>query len=69
MEKDIETWNEKGLDIKLSDEKRDCVCDLRFADDVLMMATSLKQLKKDECGLQKIQKRKGSKLTQTKRKL
>ena len=48
MEKDIGTWNEKGLGIKLRDEKRDCMVtvNLRFADDVLMMANSLKQLKK-----------------------
>ena len=45
-EKDIETWKEKGLTIKLSGEKRDCISNLRFADDVLMMAASLKQLKK-----------------------
>ena len=48
MEKDIETWNEKGLGTKQSDEKSDCISNLRFDDDVLMMATSLKQL-----GLQK----------------
>ena len=29
---------------ELSDEKRDCMSNLRFADDVLMMAISLKQL-------------------------
>ena len=47
MEKDVETWTEKGLGIKLSDEERkDCISNLRFADDVLMMAASLKQLKK-----------------------
>ena len=46
MEKDIETWNEWGLGIKLGDEKRDCISNLRFADDVLMMANSLKQLKR-----------------------
>ena len=46
MEKDTGTWNERGLGIKLGDEKRDCISNLRFADDVLMMANSLKQLKK-----------------------
>ena len=53
MEKDIETWNEKGLGIKLGGEKRDCISNLRFADDVLMMANSLMQLKKDDYGRQK----------------
>ena len=42
MEKDTGTWNDKGLGIKLGDEKRDCISNLRFADDVLMMANPLK---------------------------
>ena len=46
MEKGIETWNEKGLGNKLSDEKRDCTSNLRFAGEVLMMVTSMKQLKR-----------------------
>ena len=46
MEKDTETWNEKGFGIELGDEKRDCICNLRFAGDVLMMANSLKQFKR-----------------------
>ena len=46
MEKHVETWKDKGIGIKLSDEKRDCISNLRFADDVLMMASSLKQFKK-----------------------
>ena len=46
MEKDIGTWKEKGLGIKLSDEKRDCISNLRFADDLFMLANSLKQLKR-----------------------
>ena len=45
-EKDMKTWSEKGLGIKLSDEKGDCISNLRFADDVLMMASSLRQLKR-----------------------
>ena len=45
-EKDIETWNAKFLGIKLSDEKRDCISNLRFADDELMMANSFKHLKR-----------------------
>ena len=46
MEKDIETVNEKGMGVKLSDEKRNCICNLRFADDVLMIVPSLKQLQR-----------------------
>ena len=60
LEQDIETWIGKGLGIKLSDEKRDCISDLRFADDVLMMATSLQQLKRMIAD-------KGSKFTQRRR--
>ena len=46
MEKDIESWKGKGSGIKLSDETRDSISYQRFADDVLMMASSKKQLKK-----------------------
>ena len=46
MEKDICTWTDKGLGIKFGDEKRDCAFNLRCGDDVLMMATSLTQLKR-----------------------
>ena len=42
----MDSSKEKGLGNKLSDEKRECISKLRFADDVLMMASSLKQLKK-----------------------
>ena len=63
MEKDIGTSNEKGLGIKLSDDKVDNTSNLRFAGDVLMMATSWKQLKKMMADFEKIQKRKGSKST------
>ena len=45
MEKDVETRKEKGVGIKLTEEKRDFISNLRFADDVLMMAASLKRLK------------------------
>ena len=46
MEKDVGTWTANGLGIKLSDEERDWISTLRFPDDVLMMANSLKRLKK-----------------------
>ena len=45
MEKDACIWNEKGLGTKFGDERRDCISNLRFADDVLMMVNSLKPLK------------------------
>ena len=40
VEKDTETWNDKGLGIKLSDEKRVCMSNVRFADDVHMLDPS-----------------------------
>ena len=46
VEKEIETWKDNGLGIKPSDEKRDCIPNLRFPDHMLMMASSLEQLKK-----------------------
>ena len=55
IEKDIETWNETGLGIKLGDGKRDCISYLRFAD-VIMMATSLKHLKRMITDFKKLQK-------------
>ena len=70
MEKYIGTWNDKGFGIKLSDKKKKETANQTnsFADDVLMMATSLKEAQKNDRGLQKIQKRNGSKSTQTNRK-
>ena len=58
--------NVKGLGIKLCDGKRDCVSNLRFADDVLMMATFGNSSKNDRF-LQKKKNRKcrHSKSTQT----
>ena len=52
MEEGIETCKDKGLGIVLSAAKKDCISNLRFADDVFMMASSLKQLKNDR-GFQK----------------
>ena len=46
VEKEIETWKDNGLGIKPSDEKRDCIPNLRFPDHMLMMASSLEQFKK-----------------------
>ena len=46
LEEDTGTWNEKGLGIKYGDETRVCISNLRFADDILLMANSLSQLKR-----------------------
>ena len=63
------TWNERGLGIKLGNEKRDCISNLQLGDDVLLMTNSVKHLRRmmmmtDD----KKQKRKDLKFTQTKQK-
>ena len=37
----------KGMGIYLSDHDRDCLTNLRFADDVMLFATSIEQLRND----------------------
>ena len=46
MEKDIGIWKEKSCGIKLGDENKACMSNLRLADDVLLLASSSNQLKK-----------------------
>ena len=40
---------EKGMKIYLSDNDHDCLTDLRFADNVLLLASSKEQLQKMLC--------------------
>ena len=45
LEDDIPRWQKKkGMGIHLSDNGRDCLTDMRFADDVLLFASSKEQL-------------------------
>ena len=46
MESDSWSWREKSLGLKLEDDKKSCMSNLRFADDVLLVVNSLRQLKK-----------------------
>ena len=46
MEDDMKVWREKGMGFKLGDEQRDCISNLRFADDVPLPSSSLGHLKK-----------------------
>ena len=48
METDIGTWKEKSCGIQLGDEKKACISNLRFADDVFLLASSFNQLKKSK---------------------
>ena len=44
---------EKGMGIYLSDHDRDCLTNLRFADDVMLFATSKEQIRKMMCEFKK----------------
>ena len=47
LEDDTQRWQKKkGMGIYLSDHDNDCLTNLRFADDVLLFATSKEQLQK-----------------------
>ena len=50
LEDDIPRWQKKqGMGIYLSDNDHDCLTNLRLADDVLLFASSQKQLQKMLC--------------------
>ena len=41
LKEEIQCWQKKkGMDIYLSNHDRDCLTNLRFADDVMLFATS-----------------------------
>ena len=45
----IQRWQKKGMGIYLSDQERDCLTNLRFADDVMLFATSKGQIRNMMC--------------------
>ena len=47
MESDLQFWCEKGFEIKWRDEPTFCTTNLRIADDVLLLSTSMNHLKKN----------------------
>ena len=49
LENDLKQWQEKRKGIRLSDKTKDCLTDLRFADDVLLFSTSLEKLREMLC--------------------
>ena len=54
LKDDILRWQKKkGMGIYLSDHDRDCLTNRRFADDVLLFATSKEQLQKMMCDFKK----------------
>ena len=46
LKDDILQWQKKRMGIYLSDNDHDCLTNLRFADDVLLLASSKEQLRK-----------------------
>ena len=50
LKDEIQRWQKKkGMGIYLSDHDRDCLTNLRFADDVMLFATSKEQIRKMMC--------------------
>ena len=50
LEEDIPRWQKKkGVGIYLSDNDHDCLTNMRFADDVLLFASSIEQLQQMLC--------------------
>ena len=49
LENDLKRWQEKQKGIRLSDKTEDCLTNLRFADDVLLLSTSLERLREMLC--------------------
>ena len=69
---DIQRWQKKkGMGIYLSDHDHDCLTNLRFADDVLLFASSEEQAQKMLCDFKKSTEKVGlskAALTQTQKK-
>ena len=50
LKDEIQRWQKtKGMGIYLSDQERDCLTNLRFADDVMLFATSKEQIRNMMC--------------------
>ena len=69
LKEEIQRWQKKkGMGIYLSDHDRDCVTNLRFADDVMLFATSKRTDTESDASIQEGQPRKwDSGFTQTRR--
>ena len=54
LKDEIQRWQKKkGMGIHLSDHDHDCLTNLRFADDVMLFATSKEQIRKMMCEFKK----------------
>ena len=55
LKDEIQRWQKKkGMAIYLSDHDHDCLTNLRFADDVMLFATSKEQIRKMLCEFKKV---------------
>ena len=54
LKDEMQRWQKKkGMEIYLSDHDRDCLTNLRLADDVMLFATSKEQIRKIMCDFKK----------------
>ena len=67
---EIQRWQKKkGMGIYLSDHDRDCLRNLRFADDVMLFATSKEQIRKMVCDFKKATEKVGLRIHPDKTKI
>ena len=60
LKDEIQRWQKKkGMGIYLSDQDRDCLTNLRFADDVMLFATSKRQIQAMMCEFKEATKKVG----------
>ena len=59
----------KGMGIYLSDHDHDCLTNLRFADDVMLFATSKEQIRKMLCEFKKVTEKVGLRIHPEKTKI
>ena len=67
---EIQRWQKKkGMGIYLRDQERDCLTNLRFADDVMLFATSQEQLRNMMCEFKKATEKVGLRIHPEKTKI
>ena len=70
LKDEIQRWKKKkGMGIHLGDHDRDCLTNLRFADDVMLFATSKEQIRKMMCEFKKATEKVGLRILPDKTKI
>ena len=70
LKDEIQRWQKKkGMGTYLSDHDRDCLTNLRFADDVMLFATSKEQIRKMMCEFKKATEKVGLRIHPEKTKI